>query len=64
MEGLRGGLRGTERYFVYGVIALVLYVYKPKGLYAIFFDLLAKVRAKVWGKKRGKKRARKHAPTA
>ena len=64
LEGLRGVLPGTERYFVYGVIALVLYVYKPKGLYAIFFDLLAKVRAKVWGKKRGKKRARKHAPTA
>ncbi|MFZ1816251.1 MAG: branched-chain amino acid ABC transporter permease [Rhizobiaceae bacterium] len=32
LEYLRPFLPGTERYFVYGMIALVLYVYQPKGI--------------------------------
>lgn len=39
LEYLRPWLPGTERYFVYGLVALVLYVSQPKGLYAIFHDL-------------------------
>ena len=35
LEYLRPLLPGAERYFVYGAIALVLYMYQPKGLYEI-----------------------------
>lgn len=42
LEYLRPILPGTERYFVYGAIALVLYVYRPKGLISIFTSLVAK----------------------
>ena len=35
LEYLRPVLPGAERYFVYGAIALVLYMYQPKGLYEI-----------------------------
>lgn len=38
LEYLRPLLPGAERYFIYGGIALVLYVYQPKGLYAIATD--------------------------
>jgi branched-chain amino acid transport system permease protein len=38
LEYLRPLLPGTERYFIYGAVALLLYVYRPKGLYAIFFE--------------------------
>lgn len=36
LEFLRPYLPGAERYFVYGAIALVLYMYQPKGLLEIF----------------------------
>ncbi|MEM7428179.1 MAG: branched-chain amino acid ABC transporter permease [Pseudomonadota bacterium] len=36
LEYLRPFIPGTERYFIYGVIALVVYVLEPKGLYHIF----------------------------
>jgi branched-chain amino acid transport system permease protein len=36
LEYLRPILPGAERYFVYGGIALLLYMYEPKGLYEIF----------------------------
>lgn len=36
LEYLRPILPGAERYFVYGGIALLLYMYQPKGLYEIF----------------------------
>ncbi|MGI9500215.1 MAG: branched-chain amino acid ABC transporter permease [Geminicoccaceae bacterium] len=38
LEYLRPLLPGAERYLIYGGIALVLYVYQPKGLYAIVTD--------------------------
>lgn len=36
LEYLRPVLPGAERYFVYGVIALLLYMYQPKGLIELF----------------------------
>jgi branched-chain amino acid transport system permease protein len=44
LEYLRPILPGSERYLIYGGIALVLYVYQPKGLAAIFADLRARAR--------------------
>ncbi|MCP4431967.1 MAG: branched-chain amino acid ABC transporter permease [Gammaproteobacteria bacterium] len=35
LEYLRPFLPGAERYFIYGSIALVIYMYQPKGLYEI-----------------------------
>jgi branched-chain amino acid transport system permease protein len=35
LEYLRPFIPGTERYFIYGCIALVVYVLEPKGLYRI-----------------------------
>ena len=39
LEYLRPWLPGAERYFVYGLIALLLYMYQPKGMFAIFEKL-------------------------
>ena len=39
LEYLRPIIPGTERYFVYGLIALVVYVLEPKGLYSIIQKL-------------------------
>lgn len=50
LEYLRPLLPGTERYFVYGLIALLLYVYQPKGIYRILDDLRS-------GMRRGKGKA-------
>ena len=36
LEELRPILPGAERYFVYGGIALLIYMYQPKGLYEVF----------------------------
>ena len=36
LEYLRPYLPGAERYFIYGAIALLLYMYEPKGLIALF----------------------------
>ena len=35
LEYLRPVLPGAERYFIYGAIALVLYMWQPKGIYAL-----------------------------
>lgn len=43
LEYLRPWLPGAERYLIYGVVALVLYMYQPKGLYAIGAKLRAGV---------------------
>ena len=45
LEFLREWLPGAERYLIYGGIALVLYVYQPKGLYALFLDGTKRLRA-------------------
>ena len=39
LEFLRPYLPGAERYFIYGGIALLLYMFQPKGLYQIFIRL-------------------------
>lgn len=46
LEYLRPLLPGAERYFIYGGIALVLYVYQPKGLYAIATDAVGRFKQK------------------
>ena len=35
LEYLRPVLPGAERYFIYGGIALILYMYQPKGIYEV-----------------------------
>jgi branched-chain amino acid transport system permease protein len=44
LEWLRPFLPGTERFFVYGGIALMLYMYQPKGIMAIGDTLWTKLR--------------------
>ncbi len=44
LEWLRPWLPGAERYFIYGLIALVIYMYEPKGIIRIFSNLLGKLR--------------------
>lgn len=39
LEFLRPWLPGAERYFIYGGVALLLYIYEPKGLAGIFSKL-------------------------
>lgn len=46
LEYLRPYLPGTERYFIYGTVALVLFMYQPKGLYQIIVDAAERVRGK------------------
>jgi branched-chain amino acid transport system permease protein len=43
LEFLRPYIPGTERYFIYGLIALVLYYYAPKGLYGSFTWALKRI---------------------
>ena len=43
LEFLRPYIPGTERYFIYGLIALVLYYYAPKGLYGSFTWALERI---------------------
>lgn len=45
LEYLRPFLPGAERYFIYGGIALLLYVYQPKGLYALVGDATLRLRS-------------------
>ncbi|WP_146346277.1 branched-chain amino acid ABC transporter permease [Phaeobacter marinintestinus] len=45
LEYLRPFLPGAERYFIYGSIALILYMYEPKGLY----EILRKARERLTG---------------
>ena len=44
LEYLRPVLPGAERYFVYGAIALLLYMYQPKGIYEMFMQLWRRMR--------------------
>ena len=44
LEWLRPVLPGAERYFIYGLIALVIYMYEPKGIIKIVGDLVGKFR--------------------
>lgn len=46
LEYLRPFIPGTERYFIYGCIALVVYVLEPKGLYRIIQRLYGLVAAR------------------
>lgn len=46
LEYLRPWLPGSERYFIYGAVALLLYMYQPKGMIAIFEDGWARLRAR------------------
>ena len=46
LEWLRPFLPGAERYFVYGGIALVLYMYQPKGIVAIVEAAFTRLRGK------------------
>ncbi len=43
LEFLRPFIPGTARYFIYGLIALVLYYYAPKGLYGSFTWALERI---------------------
>lgn len=45
LEYLRPVLPGAERFFVYGAVALLLYMYQPRGIYAMIQQLWARVRA-------------------
>jgi len=44
LEYLRPFLPGAERYFVYGSLALVIYMLQPKGVYAIVADSISALR--------------------
>jgi len=44
LEYLRPYLPGAERYFIYGGIALLLYMYQPKGMTEIISKLMARWR--------------------
>ncbi len=44
LEYLRPYLPGAERYFVYGAIALLIYMYQPKGIYEVVMRLWARLR--------------------
>ena len=44
LEYLRPYLPGAERYFVYGGIALLIYMYQPKGIYELVMRLWARLR--------------------
>ena len=39
LEYLRPWLPGAERYFIYGGVALLLYMYQPKGMTQILASL-------------------------
>ncbi len=45
LEWLRPVLPGAERYFVYGLVALLLYMYQPAGIVAIFDNLRASLQS-------------------
>ena len=46
LEFLRPVIPGTERYFIYGLVALVLYYYAPQGLYGIITWVLERIRVR------------------
>jgi len=48
LEYLRPFLPGAERYFIYGGIALLLYMYEPKGMYQLAVRGIDRLK---WGRK-------------
>jgi branched-chain amino acid transport system permease protein len=44
LEYLRPWIPGTERYLIYGLVALVVYYFAPNGLYSIIANLGARLR--------------------
>lgn len=44
LEYLRPYLPGSERYFLYGLIALLLYMYQPKGIYHIVMQVIERIK--------------------
>ncbi len=53
LEYLRPWLPGAERYFIYGGVALLLYMYQPKGFYAIIMAGWSRLRARMARRKPG-----------
>ena len=47
LEWLRPVLPGAERFFIYGGIALLLYMYEPKGMLHLFLRGVDRLRARV-----------------
>ena len=47
LEFLRPYIPGTERYFIYGLVALVLYVYQPRGLLFLIQSGYEKIRERM-----------------
>ncbi|MCF6233468.1 MAG: branched-chain amino acid ABC transporter permease [Rhodobacteraceae bacterium] len=45
LEYLRPFLPGAERYFIYGGIALIIYIYQPKGIYAVVMQAWERLRS-------------------
>jgi branched-chain amino acid transport system permease protein len=45
LEYLRPYLPGAERYFIYGSIALLIYMYQPKGIYHIVMQAWERLRS-------------------
>lgn len=46
LEYLRPWLPGAERYFIYGSVALLLYMYQPKGIYELLMQGWARIRGR------------------
>jgi branched-chain amino acid transport system permease protein len=46
LESLRPYLPGAERYFIYGGVALLLYMYQPKGMVEIFMQAWTRLRSR------------------
>ena len=44
LEWLRPVLPGAERFFVYGLIALIVYMYEPRGITRILGNVAGKLR--------------------
>ena len=51
LEFLRPYIPGTERYLIYGCVALFLYVYQPQGIYKLLSVFAERLRAVLAGKK-------------
>ena len=51
LEFLRPYIPGTERYLIYGCVALFLYVYQPQGIYKLLSVFAERLKAVLAGKK-------------
>ncbi len=52
LEFLRPYIPGTERYLIYGCIALLIYVYRPQGIYDLIGGLAARLKTALAGNDR------------